>query len=257
MSRHIAAALALLAALASAGIARAETLIAAMSSHQIRITSNYTGDRLTVFGLVERDGRTASRGDPYDIVVTVRGPPRMLLVREKERLGPFWINRTQRRFPDHPVFLMVASNRPVAEIMSEETARRDRVGLVNADRPRESAFDFDITTTRFRDGMIRILDDKGLYSQDERGVTFLSSALFSAPIEIPATAPTGAYSADIVLYSGGVPLARQSTSFEVVKFGVEQRLASGAHDLPLLYGLATAVLALLFGWLASVVFRRD
>ena len=39
--------------------ARAETLIVSISSHQIQITSNYTGDQLTVFGLVERDGRTA------------------------------------------------------------------------------------------------------------------------------------------------------------------------------------------------------
>eukprot|EP01031_Cornospumella_fuschlensis_P045949 gene45949-56237_t len=45
-----------IAATFSAVSARAETLIAAMSSHQIQITSNYTGDQLTVFGLVERDG---------------------------------------------------------------------------------------------------------------------------------------------------------------------------------------------------------
>ena len=41
--------------------AKAETLIAALSTHQIAITSNYTGDQLTVFGLVEREGRTAGR----------------------------------------------------------------------------------------------------------------------------------------------------------------------------------------------------
>ena len=31
-----------------------------MSSHQILITSNYTGSQLTVFGVVERDGRTVA-----------------------------------------------------------------------------------------------------------------------------------------------------------------------------------------------------
>lgn len=237
--------------------ARAESLIAAMSSHQIQITSNYTGSQLTVFGLVERDGRTVARGDPYDIVVTVRGPRRMLLVREKERLGPIWINRAQRRFPENPVFLHVSSSRPLPEVMSEETARRERIGLANAERRPESWFDLDVTTAEFREAMIRILSEKGLYSYDERGVTFLSNALFSAPIEVPATAPTGSYDIDIVLYSGGVPLARQSTNFEVVKTGLEQRLASGAHDQPLLYGLATVILALFFGWGASVVFRRD
>lgn len=251
--------LAILLAIASchATMARAEGLIAAMSSHQIQITSNYTGSQLTVFGLVERDGRTVARGDPYDILVTVRGPRRMLLVREKERLGPIWINRTQRRFPESPVFLHVSSNRPLAEIMSQETARRERIGLANAERRPEAWVDHDVTTAQFREALIRIMADKALYSDDERGVTFLSNSLFSAPIEVPATAPTGSYDIDIVLYSGGVPLARQSTNFEVVKTGIEQRLASGAHEQPLLYGLATVILALFFGWGASVVFRRD
>jgi uncharacterized protein (TIGR02186 family) len=235
----------------------AETLIAAMSSHQIQITSNYTGDQVTVFGLVERDGRTASRADPYDIVVTVRGPRRMLLVREKEPFGPIWLNRTQRRFPDRSVFLSVSSNRPLNEILSEDTARRERIGLENAQRSTEPAFEFDPTTRRFREGLIRIMEEKGLYVHDPRGVTFLSHTLFSAPIDVPATAPTGTYEIDIVLYAGGVPLARQSTNFEVVKSGAEQRLASGAHDYPLLYGLVTVAMALLLGWLASVIFRRD
>lgn len=257
MNRLTSLLLGLVAAIVAALPARAETLIAAMSSHQIQISSNYTGDQLTVFGLVERDGRSAGRGDPYDIVVTVRGPRRMLLVRAKEQLGPIWINRTQRRFPDSPAFLLVSSNRPLEQILSAQTARSERIGLDNAQRSPATRLDFDPTTTRFRAGMLRILQAKGLYSEDERGVTFLSNTLFSAPIDVPATAPTGSYEADIVLYSGGVPLARQSTNFEVIKTGIEQRMASAAHEQPLFYGLATVLMALLLGWLSSVVFRRD
>lgn len=237
--------------------AQAETLIVSVSSHQIQISSNYTGDQITVFGVVERDGRTVARADPYDLVITVRGPPRMLIVREKERLGPIWINRTQRRFPDNPVYLTVSSNRPLDEILGAEAARRERIGLANAQRLENSGLDLDASTTRFHNGLIRNLSEKGLYAEEERGVTFLSPTLFSAPIEVPATAPTGPYEVEIALYAGGVALARESTSFEVVKTGIEQRLASGAHDSPLLYGLATVALALFFGWLASVVFRRD
>lgn len=245
-----------LSALLLASAARAEALIASVSSHQIQITSNYTGDQVTVFGLVERDGRTVSRGDPYDIVITVRGPQRMLLVRQKERLGPIWINRTQRRFPESSVFLMVASNRPLNEILSAEAAVRDRIGVFNAQRSQAMA-EIDPDRQRFREAMVRLLEDKGLYVEAERGVTFLSPALFSAPIDVPATAPTGTYEVEVILYAGGVQLARQTTNFEVIKTGIEQGLATGAHDRPLLYGLATGALALLFGWLASVIFRRD
>ncbi|MGX5735693.1 TIGR02186 family protein [Bosea thiooxidans] len=255
--RRVLALLALLPLALAAATARAETLIAAMSSHRIQITSNYTGSQLTVFGLVERDGRTVARGDPYDIVITVRGPRRMLLVRQKERVGPIWINRTQRRFPDNPVFLHVASSRPIAAMMSEETAQRDRIGLANAERTAGNWMDLDPASARFRESLVRIMQSKDLYGYDERGVTFLSNALFSAPVDIPATAPTGSYTVDILLYSGGVPLARQQTNFEVIKTGIEQRLASGAYDWSLLYGLMTVLMALVLGWGASVVFRRD
>lgn len=257
MRAALASALAGLSALMLAGAARAENLIASVSSHQIQISSNYTGDQVTVFGLVERDGRTVSRGDPYDIVITVRGPRRMLLVRQKERLGPIWINRTQRRFPETSVFLSVSSNRPLSEILSAEAARRDRIGLMNAQRAPDAMPEAYADMGRFREAMVRLLQEKGLYTEEERGVTFLSPALFSAPIDVPATAPTGTYEVEAVLYAGGALLARQTTNFEVIKTGIEQGLASGAHDRPFLYGLVTATLALVFGWLASVIFRRD
>jgi hypothetical protein len=34
-------------------------------------------------------------------------------------------------------------------------------------------------------------------------------------------------------------------------------VVDAAHDHGLLYGLATALMALVTGWIASVVFRRD
>ena len=236
--------------------AKAETLIAALSTHRIAITSNYTGDQLTVFGLVEREGRTAARADPYDIVVTVRGPPRMLIVREKERVGPLWVNRQQRRFPERPIFLSVSSNRPIEEILTEDAARRERIGLANAQRT-QSTREFEFGIGPYRDALIRIMEAKGLYAEHERGVTFLSPALFSSQIKIPAIAPTGPYEVEVLLYAGGSILARQTTNFEVVKTGAEQRMTSAAHDRPLLYGLATVAVALLLGWLATVIFRRD
>ena len=250
-------ALCLLGLLLAAWQARAETLIAAMSTHRIQINSNYTGAQLTVFGLIERDGRTVARPDPYDIVITTRGPQRMLVVREKERVGPIWINRTQRRFPDNPVFLSVSTSRPLTDMLSPQAAQRDRIGLFNAQRLAEIGLEREPGMARFRDGLVRVLKDKGLYREQERGVTFLSPMLFSAPIEVPATAPTGSYEIDIVLYAGGVVLARESTNFEVVKTGFEQGLATAAHDYPLLYGLVTALFAVMLGWLATVIFRRD
>lgn len=246
----------LLAAAASSPV-KAEGMIVALSSHQVAIASNYTGAQLTVFGSVERDSRTIARPDPYDLIITIRGPRKMVTVREKTRIGPIWLNTTQRRFSDAPVFLASVSSRPLSEMANEDILRRDRLGLANVLLPLDPLIVHEYGEGRFRDALIRIEgQDQRIYS-DERGVTFLSPTLFRAPINLPATAANGNYDVDIVLMAGSVTLSRVSTNFELVKTGIEQTIASAATNSPLLYGLATALLALFSGWLAALIFKRD
>ena len=52
-------------------------------------------------------------------------------------------------------------------------------------------------------------------------------------------------------------VARTNSALEVIKTGFEQYVADAARDYGLLYGLATALMALMIGWLASLVFARD
>ena len=52
-------------------------------------------------------------------------------------------------------------------------------------------------------------------------------------------------------------LVRQSAELEVAKSGFEARIAAVAEQRPLAYGIVAALLALAFGWAATVVFRRD
>lgn len=237
--------------------AGAEAIIAALSTHRVAVTSNYTGVQLTVFGSVERDARSVSRPDPYDIVVTVRGPRKMITVREKTQIGPIWLNTSQRRFINAPLFLAVVSSRPLGAIADESVLQRQRLGLDNVLLPSTAPFDLDPSEARFRDALIRLEGAGQRYYSDERGVTFLSPSLFRAPIFLPATAPTGNYDVDIVLMAGSVELARYATNFELVKTEIEQTLASAASTSSALYGLATAAMALIFGWLAALIFRRD
>lgn len=252
-ARPLAAALALAAAWPAAG----ETLVTSISSTRVLITSNYTGAAIAVFGAIERDAQTISRGAGYDIVVTVKGPRQSLTVREKEPMGPVWINQEQQKFPDAPAYLGVFSSQPLATITSDVLRQRQKIGLdaiVNAP---------DFTNDRagadkpFRQALLRLKRREGLYLQDERGVAFLTPTLFRAGIVLPALAPPGNYDVEVALFADTVILARTQTSFELVKTGFEQQVGEMARDLAPLYGAATALLALFFGYLASVVFRRD
>ncbi len=251
------AALALAAALAAAP-ARAEKLITSLSTSRVLISSNYAGSELVLFGAIERDGTSVPRAGAYDIVITARGPRGTVTVREKDRAGLIYLNQDRRKFADVPAYLAVISSRPLPSIAGADFRRKLRIGLdaivQDADAPPPPpGAEYD----PFSDALIRLKKDQGLFREKGRGVTFLAANLFRAVIELPALAPPGAYEVEARLFSDGVPLAMTSSPFEVSKVGFEALVAQEARVRPWIYGLATVILALFCGWLASVAFRRD
>jgi uncharacterized protein (TIGR02186 family) len=238
--------------------AQAESLIVSLSSERIRINSNFTGAELTLFGAVERDVATIARSGNYDAVVTVRGPRGSVTIREKKALGPLWLNRVQRRYIAIPAFISVLSNRPLPQIAAEEMRRKMRIGidpLVPPQGARSSFADHD--EPDFREALIRIRRSQGLFRENDQSVRFLNSSLFRSNIRIPGIAPLGNYDVDVALFADNIQLAKASASFVVTKSGAEQAVAAAAREQPFAYGVLTAGLALLIGWLASVIFRRD
>ena len=247
-----------LAVVPGGGAARAETMVATLSTERIAITSNFTGAELAVFGAIERDGTTISRAGSYDVVITVRGPRGLVVVREKKHWGLFWLNLNQRKYIAVPSFISVLSNRPLDAIASAGTRAKLHLGVDNlvvpqADKAREA----DPEEPEFRSALTRLRRDQKLFGENGKSVTFLGNNLFRTSIRLPGSAPLGNYDVDVALFSDGVQLAKTAAAFTVIKSGVEQTITDASRTEAVGYGLATAGLALLLGWLATVVFRRD
>jgi len=249
--------LAILLALASP--ARAERLITTLSTSRVLISSNFTGADVVLFGSVERDAQTVARRGVYDIVVTVTGPRETVVTYRKERVFGVWVNADSRTFVKAPSYLTVLANRTINDIADVNTLRRTQTGLARTLLPQEISGDIADSTRDdpFRQAFLRLKIERGLYREIQNGVTFLTPALYRAAIPIPDNAPTGLYEVDVKLFADGALLTRQQTALEIVKVGFEQFVASAAREHGLFYGLATALMALLTGWLASVVFRND
>jgi len=239
--------------------AAAERLITTVSTSRVLIASNFTGTDVVLFGSVERDEQTVARRGGYDIVVTVTGPRENILTFRKERIFGIWVNADSRTFVKAPSYLTVLSNRTLTDIADINTLRRTQTGLARTLLPQEIGPDIadSIRDDPFRQAFLRLKIERNLYREIQNGVTFLTPALFRAAIPIPDNAPTGNYDIDVKLFADGALLARQQTALEIVKVGFEQFVANAARDYGLLYGLATALMALLTGWFASVVFRKD
>lgn len=241
--------LSLLAGLTGSG--RAENLIVSLSSARVAITSTYIGTDLVIFGVIGRDQASVTRGEHYDVVVSARGPRSHMVVREKQPFGPFWVNRQEQKFTFVPATMAVASNRPLDEITSPDMQVRYQLGLHTAARNDGRSDE------RFARALIRLKQDERLYASLPNNVEFITPNVFKAVIPVPARAPTGLYDVEVALLSDSIRLTSQSTHFEVIKTGFEQDVAEAARLHGWLYGFAALLMAGLFGWLATIIFRRD
>ena len=164
-----------------------------------------------------------------------------------------------RQFLEAPEYLAALSNRPVTQIAAADLRRRLQIGLDFISLPQRVGPDFAdvVPQDPFRRAFIRINEEHNFYLQLPNAVTMLTPSLFRAAIPLPAAAPIGTYNVDVKLLARGALVVRATSAFEVIKVGFEQFIAEAAHQYGFAYGIATACMALLTGWIASVVFRRD
>jgi uncharacterized protein (TIGR02186 family) len=259
VSRYRLAAALMGSVLALATPAAAERLIISVSNHRVMVTSSYTGVDLVLFGSVERDQATVARRGAYDVVVTVTGPRDTERTRRKSRVLGIWVNTESRSFVDVPSYLAVISSKPTEAIADADTLRRLQVGFDDILLPQQIGPDIAdvVKEDPFRQAFVRLKQEHGLYIERENAVTFLTPTLFRAEVPMPANVPFGIYEVDVKLFADGAMVAQSTTALEVIKVGFEQFVADAARDHGLVYGVTTAMLALLTGWFASVVFRRD
>ncbi len=255
--------LVLVAAIGALGVsavpAAAERLVASLSNHRVMVTSNFIGEELVLFGGVEQDSASRPRRGDYDIVVTVTGPRQSVVTFRKARVFGIWVNADSREFENAPAYLAVLSNRPLDSIVKPDMLRRLQLGLDNILLPQGASVKIADAASDdpFRLAFIRIKTEHGLYREVSNGVTFLAPVLFRASIPLPAEVPVGSYEVDVRLFADGAQIARTPSPFEVYKSGFEQAVTIAARDHGFFYGLTTSIMALLTGWFASVVFRRD
>jgi uncharacterized protein (TIGR02186 family) len=262
IGRAIAAAplaLALITVLAVVAPARAERLIVSVSNHRVTVTQNYSGEELVLFGSVEKDAETPAQRSGYDLVVTIMGPRADMVTRRKEHKFGIWINTDYRQFLQVPSYLAVFANRPFDAITSSEVERRQQLGLNNVLLTQRVGPDYAdvVPNDAFRSAFVRLRSEHGLYREDTSAVTFLTPTLFRTGIPLPAEVPIGTYQVEIKLFSDGALVTHAETAFEIVKVGFEQFVATSARQNGFIYGLVTAAMALMTGWMASIVFRKD
>jgi uncharacterized protein (TIGR02186 family) len=225
--------------------ARAEGLVADLTSHLIAITTGFTGASVVLFGAT--DG-------PGDVIVAVRGPEREMTVRRKTRVAGIWVNTQQVTFANLPSFYAVAASRPMADILSPAAAAFYRLGIANlklaASTPAPS-----VVVDAFRTALERTQQEAGLFIERIGKVDFLGERLFRTTITFPANVPTGTYLVEVFLVRDKDVVSGQTTPLVVSKVGVDAAVFDFSTRQPGFYGVIAVLTAVVAGWLASLPFR--
>lgn len=236
---------------------RAEKLVAAVSSANVAITSNFTGTEILVFGEIARDAESVARPGEQEVVVVVEGPQERVTTWRKDRIVGLWINATSQTYIAVPSFYAVHTTDDLRNIASENWLKQYRIGLANLPLAALGTRAPASVRTAFKDAFLRDRVEAGLYAQMSKAIEFLSPTLFSTKIALPANIPTGEYKVTTFLFSGGVLLDTQEKMLTVAKKGFEQVTFSLSRHYPALYGLIAIILAVFTGWLAGVIFKKD
>jgi uncharacterized protein (TIGR02186 family) len=239
---------------------------AALTDTNVRVNSDFRGDRIVLYGAVFDP---LSR--PSDVMVIVRGPNQPVRIARKSRVAGVWVNSRPVVFQGAPGFYIAASTRPLDDIARFGVLRRLGAGVdhlaINAPAEQRTETRYgvrDVVVSRlgadyldWRRAVVRLKEAQQLYAVDEHGVRFVDKGLFRAEIALPAEAPIGQYNVRILLFQNGQPVSEKDRTLTVEKVGLERGLYLWAHERPWSYGLAAMAFALAAGWAASSAFRRD
>jgi uncharacterized protein (TIGR02186 family) len=246
MTRLPLAVIATLIATLSPVAARADNIIADLSSHMIGITTGFTGASVVLFGAT--DG-------PADVIAVIRGPEHDETVWRKGKVAGIWTNAESVTFANVPSFYGIAASRPLEDIVSPAAAALHRIGVTNLKfEPRGN-----VVPERaqiFTDALIAVQKAAGAFSPSHVKIYFLGDRLFRTTFTFPANLATGTYLVEVFLVRDKDVVSGQTTPLIVSRVGVDAEVFDFAQRRSLTYGAIAVVMAVMAGWLASLPFRN-
>ncbi|MDX3926500.1 MAG: TIGR02186 family protein [Shinella sp.] len=228
-----------------------------ISTDEIAISSDFRGADLTIFGAIDGYDPSLLAQGKYDVVVALEGPKDDSTVRVKERLFGIWVNRRSMTFELVPESYSLSSTRDIEAIAPAAALNGIGVGIQHIKLNPVGFVGDGSNLSEFRDAFRRLKESGGFYQRDPGGVQFISASLFRATVRLPANVPNGTHVVRAHLFRDGVFISEKALPLQVMKTGVEQMISNAAYDNPLAYGLLSVLLAVVTGWLASIVFRKE
>ena len=215
-------------------------LVADLSSDEVSITTDFTGQNLLLFGAVSNVDTTLP-----------------LSSRKKERVSGIWINTQTVQWRNAPSFYHILSSRPLSQILSDNKLKELRIGYQHLGLKSKNPDDTSQKIANWQESLSRNMTAQNLWQVDEKAVSIIRNALFRAPVSLPANITPGEYEVRILDVRDGQLVAEDKREITVQKAGLGALIYRVAHEYSVFYGLFAVAFAVAAGWIDSVAFRRN
>lgn len=237
---------AVLSGLLPGGALAEDALIAQLGTEEVRISTQFAGKKVLVFGALSRPG---------DVVIKVVSPPQDVALSHKLKLGPFWLNSEEWVVQGAPGLVYLLSTRPTRELLDPDA--RERLGLrlesalAQAKDPGPPH-----NQENWREAFLHLKRADGHYREDGHAIRLVRNRLFTAELVLPADLPLGIYRLETYLVRKGRVVGQQHLQFKVRQVGLERWVSDIAEKHPWLLGTEFTALAMMLGLGFGVVLRR-
>jgi uncharacterized protein (TIGR02186 family) len=232
-----------------------EKIVTAASKNLVEIGLTYHGDQIHFFGVNPVPGAdliirlTAEIED--EIKLSVKG-----------KVGPFWMTVKQYEVTGAPFMYKIHANKPIADIISPETARLLELGYP-AIRHRmklhlirgEAAPDDEETVFQ---GLVNIKEADNLYNivEDPERLEIEEERLFKHYFRFPPKATEGVYQVETFAFQGGELVGYGKDLIQMRKVGLESWLTRTSQESPVFYGILAVLIAVGAGLGVGLIFRK-
>lgn len=223
-----------------------EELLAELSEDTIRISADFTGAKLVLFGAID---------NPGDLVVVVTGPRNNAIVRRKDSVAGVWLNRSRANFRDVPGYYALASTRPLKNIKAETAFNINQVGIKNL---RVEGMEELPSKERneWRNALFSYMIESGRYRPEISKIKVIDDRLFRTEIEFPSTTPTGTYTVDTLLIRDSKVEGAWRALIKVKKSGLGAKIFNFSYSNGFMFGVLAVFFAIAIGLAANEAAKR-
>jgi uncharacterized protein (TIGR02186 family) len=232
-----------------------QKVLTSASKKVVEIGLSYRGDQIFFFGVNPVPGA--------DMVIKLTAEKQEAVkLSMKGRVGPFWMTVKQYEVTGAPFIYKIHTNKPLDQIISEETARELELGYaavrhqmkLHLIRGEAAPDDADVVWK----GLLKIKERANLYNivADPKRLEIAEGKLFKHYFRFPAAATEGRYLVESYCFQNGELVGYGKDVIQIKKVGLEHWLTNTAQNSAIFYGILAVVIAMGAGLLVGVIFGK-